>query len=340
MFDQDGQQSKKQRERLNEQLSSLFDDDFEEDEIPKKSKRKSHKKRRDYDDYDDYDDDYDSYSDYDKSSKKHKKFSLFSKKNEDDDLDDVNDMSDLFDYDDDSDDYDDIPEVHSKKKAKQKPKPKPKKKAKEKFDEEDEDKPRKPVYYDIDGNELEDDEYPDIVYRNPKSTLTKVLIGVLVCFIAFVGWGWYNTDFDFEGNAYVVSEQLFEERAYVLKADRLLNTILAMDESFDEDTYYLPSDYTNMSAKLTREQENLQKATNTFSKTLSVPKDYTTYHQDLINFSISIQECIQNLIKNKDASDYEDYREEVIKEYLQDLNKIKKNRELIEANLFRNMAEG
>ena len=137
-----------------------------------------------------------------------------------------------------------------------------------------------------------------------------------------------------------MSEQLFEERAYVLKADRLLNTILAMDESFDEDTYYLPSDYTNMSAKLTREQENLQKATNTFSKTLSVPKDYTTYHQDLINFSISIQECIQNLIKNKDASDYEDYREEVIKEYLQDLNKIKKNRELIEANLFRNMAEG
>ena len=52
MFDQDGQQSKKQRERLNEQLSSLFDDDFEEDEIPKKNKRKSHKKRRDYDDYD------------------------------------------------------------------------------------------------------------------------------------------------------------------------------------------------------------------------------------------------------------------------------------------------
>ena len=95
-----------------------------------------------------------------------------------------------------------------------------------------------------------------------------------------------------------------------------------------------------MSAKLTREQENLQKETNTFSKTLSVPKDYTTYHQDLINFSISIQECIQNLIKNKDASDYEDYREEVIKEYLQDLNKIKKNRELIESNLFRNMAEG
>ena len=46
---------------------------------------------------------------------------------------------------------------------------------------------------------------------------------------------------------------------------------------------------------------------------------------------------IDNLIKNREATDYEDYREEVFAEYLQDLNSIKKQRKEIETELFINV---
>ena len=110
-----------------------------------------------------------------------------------------------------------------------------------------------------------------------------------------------------------------------------------MDKTFDEDTYYLPTDYSNMYSKLTKVKKTLNESTNDLSRYVNVPEDYQGYHSDLINFSLSIQDCIDNLIKNREATDYEDYREEVFAEYLQDLNSIKKQRKEIETELFINV---
>lgn len=338
MFDQDERQSEKQRERLNEQLSSLFDDDFDEDEYDdldsekeslfhKKKKRKKRVKREKYDDeLDDYEED-----DKPRKSRQKPHKSLFQKKKKDDhdDFNDIDDISDLFDSNSDDDsgneyeDYEeDIPK--SKKKPQQNPsRNRPRKR-------------KKPVYYDKDGNVLDESEYLP-KRKTPAQIVLRVFVFLVVGVIGLFAWGYYNTDFDKNGNAYYVPEEIYAERAYMVKADKLLNTILTMDSSFDEDTYYLPTDYTNMYAKLNSEKENLIKETNKLAKYDNVPSDYTSYQSDLLNFSLSIQDCIPNLISNKDASDYEDYREEVMKEYLQDLNKIKKERKEIETNLFRNM---
>ena len=53
--------------------------------------------------------------------------------------------------------------------------------------------------------------------------------------------------------------------------------------------------------------------------------------------SISIQECIKNLIKSYDDPEYESYREAVMIDYYKDLNNIKKMRQDYEADLFSNM---
>ena len=193
------------------------------------------------------------------------------------------------------------------------------------------------VYYDRDGNIIEDDDKIDKPAWTKPRIAKWVTIAVIISLVSLTAWGGYNTDFDKNGKAYVVPLELLPERAYIRKADKLLNVILSMDKTFDEDTYYLPTDYSNMYSKLTKVKKTLNESTNDLSRYVNVPEDYQGYHSDLINFSLSIQDCIDNLIKNREATDYEDYREEVFAEYLQDLNSIKKQRKEIETELFINV---
>lgn len=196
------------------------------------------------------------------------------------------------------------------------------------------------VYYDRDGRVIENDDDSDDRPVWTRAWIAKwIIIAVVVSMVALLGWGGYNTDFDENGKAYVVPLELLPERAYIRKADKLLNVILSMDKTFDEDTYYLPTDYSNMYSKLTKVKKSLNESTNELSRYVNVPEDYQGYHTNLINFSLSIQDCIDNLIKNREATDYEDYREEVFAEYLQDLNSIKKQRKEIETELFRNISD-
>lgn len=196
------------------------------------------------------------------------------------------------------------------------------------------------VYYDRDGRIIENEDDSDDRPAWTRARIAKwIIIAVVVSMVALLGWGGYNTDFDENGKAYVVPLELLPERAYIRKADKLLNVILSMDKTFDEDTYYLPTDYSNMYSKLTKVKKSLNESTNELSRYVNVPEDYQGYHTNLINFSLSIQDCINNLIKNREATDYEDYREEVFAEYLQDLNSIKKQRKEIETELFRNISD-
>ena len=278
-----------------------------------------------------------------KKSSKGNISSIFKKKNKEEYFDDDEDfrdssrVSDLYE-DDSEDEYGDIgyPEDYEifdpSENAKERQKSRKARKKKS------QPRPGKPVYYDRDGNIIDDGNDEEDKPRWTKQRITKwVIIALVISMISLLGWGWYNTDFDKDGNAYVVPLELLPNRAYIRKADKVLNEILSMDKSFDEDTYYLPTDYSSMYSKLTKEKNELNDVTNELSRYVNVPEDYEGYQTDLINFSLSIQDCIENLIKNREATDYEDYREEVYSEYLQDLNSIKKQRKEIETELFSNV---
>ena len=304
------EESRNKRAQLDQQMSSLFDgmDDDDDEYIPSKSRNKSR--------------------------------SLFSRKSVKNSYDDSDD-----DYFDDDFEEEPVKPRKSRKKASKKKQKRPKKAKKPKYnddyyDEYDDydDLPGDDgmVFYDKDGTVLPNLQKQPVNIK--KIFFTTVTI-IIVLFIALLGWGWYNTDYDSEGNAYIVPLELYPERSYMNKADVVLQTILTIDESFDEDTYYLPSDYTNMYTKLTNEKNTLQEETTKLSRYVNVPSDYSNYNETLINFSLSIQECIDNLIKNKDASDYEEYREQVFTEYYADLNSVKKMRKELETQLFRNLPE-
>lgn len=205
------------------------------------------------------------------------------------------------------------------------------------FDEDlPESKPRISEFYDRDGNPIE----VRTVKKPPQHVFLKVCITFVLTILGLGLWGYYNTDFDKNGVGYVVPLELYPKRAYMNKADDLLNYILSMDATFDEDTYFLATDYATMYAKLNKEASELKEKTNEFSRYPNVPSDFKGYHTDLINMSISIQECIKNLIKSYDDPEYESYREAVMVDYYKDLNNIKKMRQDYEADLFSNMPIG
>ena len=199
-----------------------------------------------------------------------------------------------------------------------------------------ESKPRTSEFYDRDGNPIE----VRTVKKPPQHVFLKVCITLVLTILGLGLWGYYNTDFDQNGVGYVVPLELYPKRAYMNKADDLLNYILSMDTTFDEDTYFLATDYATMYAKLNKEAAELKEKTNEFSRYPSVPSDFKGYHTDLINMSISIQECIKNLIKSYDDPEYESYREAVMIDYYKDLNNIKKMRQDYESDLFSNMPIG
>lgn len=157
----------------------------------------------------------------------------------------------------------------------------------------------------------------------------------LIFVLAFIGY--INTDFDEQGNPYIVTMELHYERKYVKEADKLLNLMIEINETIDNDTRLLPSQYISISSELSDEMNQLKSKTTTFSKYVGVPEKFNSYHAQLINFSLSTQELIDKLLKNYNDENYESFREAAINDYYQAFGKIRQARTEIDNIIFRNM---
>ena len=168
-------------------------------------------------------------------------------------------------------------------------------------------------------DEWDDNEYElDVEGEHHLGTVAKVIIVILIAigaFGLFIFWGYWNTDFDKNGTAYVVPLELHYERHYLQEADKVLQMIMEIDKTLAEDTAQLPTNYSEKSTLLTKEMNELKSQTTSFSKYVNVPDNLQTYHSLLINFSLKTQEFMKNLLNNYSSSDYEAFRQSGLKDY-------------------------
>lgn len=191
-------------------------------------------------------------------------------------------------------------------------------------------------------DEWDDDEYElDVEGEHHLGTIAKVIIGILIAvgaFGLFIFWGYWNTDFDKNGTAYVVPLELHYERHYLQEADKVLKMIMDIDKTLAEDTAQLPTNYSEKSTLLTQEMNELKSQTTSFSKYVNVPDNFQTYHSLLINFSLKTQEFMKNLLNNYSSSDYEAFRQSGLKDYESYFYSVKQARKDLESVAFGNMS--
>lgn len=191
-------------------------------------------------------------------------------------------------------------------------------------------------------DEWDDDEYElDVEGEHHLGTIAKVIIGILIAvgaFGLFIFWGYWNTDFDKNGTAYVVPLELHYERHYLQEADKVLKMIMDIDKTLAEDTAQLPTNYSEKSTVLTKEMNELKSQTTSFSKYVNVPANFQTYHSLLINFSLKTQEFMKNLLNNYSSSDYEAFRQSGLKDYESYFYSVKQARRDLESVAFGNMS--
>lgn len=188
------------------------------------------------------------------------------------------------------------------------------------------------------------DEYGDdeIIMDEPKRIAKwKFILPITLIFVLLTGFvGYLNTDFDENGNSYIVPLELHYERKYVKEADELLNLILDINQTIVSDSESLPYNYITISSRLNEQMTLLKNKTTEFSKYVGVPTKFETYHSQIINFSLSTQEFIKKLVINYNSVDYNAFRVSGLNDYFNSFEKLKKARLDIDNIIFRNMEGG
>ena len=149
--------------------------------------------------------------------------------------------------------------------------------------------------------------------------------------------GYMNTDFDENGNSYVIPLNIHYKRRYALISDKVLDYINDISGDLKRDINKLPNDYLSVSNKLTEEIETLKTKTDSLSRYTNVPKDLQSYHSSLLNFSLLTQEFLQNLISSYNQSDYDEFAYNGLTDFNGYLREINSLRSQMDNALFSNM---
>lgn len=190
-------------------------------------------------------------------------------------------------------------------------------------------------YNDIDDNYILTEELPTL------STFQKykipIYIVIIVFFVSFIGIGYFNTDFDENGNAYIVSYDLHYEREYVKVADKVLNYCIDLDEELPDILNSLPTDSITNSEILKSKQTTLQNLINNLSRYTEIPLSMQSYHYDLLNFGDKTIKTIDEFNTRYKDYDFFDYCQQAYYEYGIELNTLRGVRSQIHKTIYRNM---
>lgn len=184
------------------------------------------------------------------------------------------------------------------------------------------------------GYEFEKESLPSL----KKAQKWPFILLALVITVSSLGIiGYMNTDFDENGNSYVIPLNLHYKRRYALISDKVLDYINDISGDLEKNIAKLPNDYLTISNKLAEEIENLKTKTDTLSRYTNVPKDLQNYHSSLLNFSLLTQEFLQNLISSYNQSDYDEFAYNGLIDFNGYLREINSLRSQMDNVLFSNM---
>lgn len=164
---------------------------------------------------------------------------------------------------------------------------------------------------------------------------------VVVCSVLslFLGYGWANTDYDENGNAYILPLELHFEREYVLQSDQVLDCIEARHKQFCQDAKGLQEQPVYAGARLETYSNELLEKSNTLARNTRVPEKYKTYHDALINFCLNLRTFIQNLQENSTGSveAYTEFVQSGLQDYQDRLQALEDLRAQIGLDVYRNV---
>ena len=167
--------------------------------------------------------------------------------------------------------------------------------------------------------------------KRPKSNIPKIWIIMFTVILSISSLGvigYINTDFDDNGNAYVIPLNIHYKRKYAQTSDDVLDYISNIDS--------LPNNYLLISDKMTKQVDTLKTKTNKLSRYTSIPKDFKSYHSSLLNFSLLTQEYLTNLIENYSNSNYEEFAYNGMSDFRDYLSEINSLRVQMDSVLFSN----
>lgn len=137
----------------------------------------------------------------------------------------------------------------------------------------------------------------------------KVFFGIVIVaiIIGLFVFGYFETDFNTDGEPQIVSIETRNERMYVNKSDELLQEIIDCASYIEENTSDM-SDYITISAEIQKQYDSLNADTTKLSKYTNVPSSMETYHTKLLNVSLGVQKLQTEILQNYQNSDYSDWR--------------------------------
>ena len=137
----------------------------------------------------------------------------------------------------------------------------------------------------------------------------KVFFGIVIVaiIIGLFVFGYFETDFNTDGEPQIVSIETRNERIYVNKSDELLQEIIDCASYIEENTSDM-SDYITISAEIQKQYDSLNADTTKLSKYTNVPSSMETYHTKLLNVSLGVQKLQTEILQNYQNSDYSDWR--------------------------------
>lgn len=175
--------------------------------------------------------------------------------------------------------------------------------------------------------------------KRPKSNIPKIwiIIFTVILSISSLGViGYINTDFDDNGNAYVIPLNIHYKRKYAQTSDDVLDYINEINDELKSNIDSLPNNYLLISDKMTKQVDTLKTKTNKLSRYTSIPKDFKSYHSSLLNFSLLTQEYLTNLIENYSNSNYEEFAYNGMNDFRDYLSEINSLRVQMDSVLFSN----
>lgn len=172
--------------------------------------------------------------------------------------------------------------------------------------------------------------------RRKRRAKSPVIIActILLSFGFLTGAGYLNTDEDLKGNAYIISMAQHKNRHYIQKADRLLDQMNSLHDVLEAETIDILSDPVGVSSSLLKQKQELIQNTDALSRYVNVPEDMAIYHQSVLNFSLQLQEFMQNVMDNAGKDDYEMFRQAGLQDFQYEWQGLKDARNMLDETIY------
>ena len=164
------------------------------------------------------------------------------------------------------------------------------------------------------------------------STGFKIATAIVVVIGIFL-FGYFETEYNAEGQPVIVSLETRKERRYVTESDKLLQEIIDSASYIQTDTAN-PNNFVAVTETMNYQKNRLLSLTDDVSRYVDVPEAFSAYHQKLLNVSLGVQKLQQEILDNYQESDYLAWRAESIAEMVESIEQLHQMRVEIDSRIW------